>query len=219
MATIGNLGGAILQGSALALKIIQQFLANPTIAGVPIECEKYTEINEASVSQQLIIAPLEFSLAPAGAIQNTLSNSLLNSSGKQYITDNIAPKPRTFNMKGWIAPSFFEITAISPVLLPIMNLKIAQLRKAFNSRELLLFTTKNHEETLNVGIVNMVFDSEPEIMNRQPITITVREVPILTSTFSTGGATPIDIGNASSVASATSSLTAVSFLGDLGAIL
>ncbi len=201
---MSSLDSLVLGGSLVAIKIIQQYIANPTIAGIPIECESYREVLEAEISQQLIIAPL-------GGVPFANIDPFVNRSGKQYISDNIAPKPRVFSMKGWVAPSFIELTALSPILMPILQLKLKRLRGAFNSRELLLFTTKNHEETLNVGIVSMEFESMPDVANRQPISLTVREMPILNSSFASSAASPVDIQNVASVASATSTLSAIPF--------
>lgn len=173
-----SLTSALLSGTSAAIAIIQQYIVNPTINGIPIECETYSEANESEISEQLIVSV---------------------GKGKQFVTDNIAPKPRTWTMSGWIAPTFLELSALSPVLQPILLLKIRQLRKYFNSRSPVLFTTKNREEFLQVGIKSMVFSSDPSIANRQPISLVIKEMPIINQTLLTGtDASPAALDNVAS---------------------
>jgi hypothetical protein len=92
-----------------------------------------------------------------------------------------------------------ELSALSPVLQPILLLKIRQLRKYFNSRSPVLFTTKNREESLQVGIKSMTFNSDPTIANRQPITLVIKEMPIIQQTLLTGtDAAPASLDNVAS---------------------
>ena len=87
-----------ISGSISAINLIKNYLDNPSIAPmmnknspipmqlalktVPLQCESYKEVLPSELSQQLIID------SSAGK--------------KQFITDNIAPKPRTWEIKGYI---------------------------------------------------------------------------------------------------------------------
>lgn len=176
---------AFLDGSTAALQLIQQYLVNPTINGIPIECETYKVIFESDISEQLIITT------------NLLNNDL--SSNKQYMSDNIAPHPRMWTMSGYIAPTFIELSAISPILQPLLLLKIKQLQTYAQARVPVIFTSKNRQDTLYVAIKSMELNDDPSIMNAQPISIIVKELPVLNETILTGTvASPSDIGNIAS---------------------
>ncbi len=165
-----SLAQAILTGTTAALQIVQQYISNPVIAGVGIECTQYEETADDDVSQQMIVNV---------------------GGGKTYESDNIAPRPRSWSITGYIysqynipgtqvvIPSPLELSSLSPVLQPSLQLAVNKLRSARLSRQLVDFKTKNNEEFLKVGIVSLRLAADPSVTNKVPISITVREVPIL----------------------------------------
>ncbi len=168
-----SLSSQVVSGSISALNLIKNYLDNPSISPqdiyytlpypnslktVAFQCEKYRELLPSDISQQLIID---------------------SSAGKKlYVTDNIAPRPRTWEISGYIAAAPWELVA-SPVLQLTQAKKAAYLRDMRNSREMLVWRTKNGSELVFVGIKELDIDSRPEVQNRIPITMTIQEVPIL----------------------------------------
>lgn len=179
----------IISGSSAALQIVQQYLSNPVVAGVAIECDQYREVGDDDVSMQMIM---------------NIDN------GKEWVSDNIAPKPRAWEIKGYIfsqlnipgsddivIPAPFEVSALSPLLQPTLRLAVNKLRAARLSRKPVKFKTKNNEEIVQVGIVSLTFESDPSVINKVPVSMTLREIPILnslTSLVQTG--VPSGISNA-----------------------
>ncbi len=169
-----SLATQIISGSTQALNILKDFLSNPAIclpmvgitdvptidpgSEVPIQGSEYHEIGVDEISSQLIVD---------------------SSGGKNYVTDNIAPRPRTWEVKGFIGSSVAENLS-SAVLQNVLQQRLIKLRAYRTSRIPLVFRTKNGEELVFVGIKNMQIDSDPAIQNRIPISMTIQEIPILT---------------------------------------
>ncbi len=167
-----SLSSQVISGSVTALNLIKNYLANPSIAEallpspipaqdpirtVAIQCESYKEVLDADVSNQLIVDV---------------------NKGKTYISDNIAPKPRVWELKGYIGAAPYELIA-SPILQITQSQKLAYLRGMYKSRQMLVFRTKNGAELVYVGMKNLSIDSDPAVQNRIPITMTLQEIPIL----------------------------------------
>jgi hypothetical protein len=187
-----SLTSQIISGSQLALSAIKNYLANPSIAPmldfagatvsqdpakmVTLQCESYKEGLECEVSQQLVVDM---------------------SKGKQYISDNIAPKPRTWDMKGYIGVALYE-TLASPLLQQSQEKSLAWLKEMRLSRAMLAFKTKNGGEIVGVGISSLIIDTDPLVQNRIPFTMTVREIPVLTEDGVTGLGIPTGSNNPSS---------------------
>jgi hypothetical protein len=181
-----------ISGSVSAINLIKNYLDNPSIAPqdifstlpfqnplktVPLQCETYKEVLPSDVSQQLIID---------------------SSKGKKlYVTDNIAPKPRTWEIKGYIGAAPYELIA-SPILQLTQAKKLSYLREMRDSREMLVFRTKNGGELVFVAIKNLEIDSRPEVQNRIPISMTIQEIPILAYT-ETGLGIPFGSANPAAV--------------------
>ena len=100
----------IITGSISALNLIKNYLDNPSISPqtpdnnlplpvskktVSLQCESYKETLPSDISQQLIIDS--------------------NAGKKLYVSDNIAPRPRTWDIKGYIGADPWELLA-SPLL-------------------------------------------------------------------------------------------------------
>ena len=150
-----------ISGSISALNLIKNYLDNPSLsiavkaASIPmilpgttvsLQCEKYKENLPSEISQQLIIDS---------------SKGL-----KLYVSDNIAPKPRTWEISGYIAAAPYELIA-SPVLQITQAVKIALLRQMRDTREMIVFRTRTGTELVFVGIKDLQIDSRPECQNRK----------------------------------------------------
>jgi hypothetical protein len=149
---------AVISLSSPAMAIVKQYFQRPVIAGVSIEAQTYKENWTADSSTSLVMA--------------------LNK-GKAFVSDNIAPKPRSWLITGFIAPLVQEYSCLSPIIQPTLRIQKNKLKAAFDSRVLVPFITKDHEESLMVSITSCVLDSRAEIMNRIPISLTIQEVKML----------------------------------------
>jgi hypothetical protein len=166
---ITSLTYKVISLSSMGLAMAKRYLQYPSIAGVTIEAESYKESLSADVSTNLVMALPE---------------------GKDFTTDNIAPRPRTWQITGYIAP-ISEPSCLSPLIQPSLRIQKAKIEKAFFSRALVPFVTQDHEETLMVTIPSCTFDRRGDVMNRIPISLTIQEIKKLNvSLVSTSSALP-----------------------------
>lgn len=163
-AVIASITGIAKGSGSEAFNDILQTLSSPTLCYVPISCDSLEENNEADVANTMIIA------------QNT--------GLKSYMTDNVAPKPRTWDIHGYITalvPIVEDYLLVKPTLLTQRLL----LNNAFKSRDTVPFKTDTGE-ILDVVIVRLKMKSLANAQNAYEITATVQEVDVLdTSTTAT----------------------------------
>lgn len=163
-AVIASITGIAKGSGSEAYNDILQTLSSPTLCYVPISCDSLEENNEADVANTMIIA------------QNT--------GLKSYMTDNVAPKPRTWDIHGYITalvPIIEDYLLVKPTLLTQRLL----LNNAFKSRDTVPFKTDTGE-ILDVVIVRLKMKSLANAQNAYEVTATVQEVDVLdTSTTAT----------------------------------
>lgn len=163
-AVIASITGIAKGSGSEAFNDILQTLSSPTLCYVPISCNSLEESNEADVANTMIIA------------QNT--------GLKSYMTDNVAPKPRTWDIHGYITalvPIIEDYLLVKPTLLTQRLL----LNNAFKSRDTVPFKTDTGE-ILDVVIVRLKMKSLSNAQNAYEVTATVQEVDVLdTSTTAT----------------------------------
>ena len=163
-AVIASITGIAKGSGSEAFNDILQTLSSPTLCYVPISCNSLEENNEADVANTMIIA------------QNT--------GLKSYMTDNVAPKPRTWDIHGYITalvPIIEDYLLVKPTLLTQRLL----LNNAFKSRDTVPFKTDTGE-ILDVVIVRLKMKSLANAQNAYEVTATVQEVDVLdTSTTAT----------------------------------
>lgn len=184
-AVIASITGIAKGSGSEAFNDILQTLSSPTLCYVPISCDSLEENNEADVANTMIIA------------QNT--------GLKRYMTDNVAPKPRTWDIHGYITalvPIVEDYLLVKPTLLTQRLL----LNNAFKSRDTVPFKTDTGE-ILDVVIVRLKMKSLANAQNAYEITAIVQEVDVLdTSTTATAL-------NLSGVAKSSVALSTVKSLG------
>ena len=184
-AVIASITGIAKGSGSEAFNDILQTLSSPTLCYVPISCDSLEENNEADVANTMIIA------------QNT--------GLKSYMTDNVAPKPRTWDIHGYITalvPIIEDYLLVKPTLLTQRLL----LNNAFKSRDTVPFKTDTGE-ILDVVIVRLKMKSMANAQNAYEVTATVQEVDVLdTSTTATAL-------NLSGVAKSSVALSTVKSLG------
>jgi hypothetical protein len=142
-----------------ATKLIQEFLLNPSLGGVILYVEDYSKKIHSEVSKKKII----------------------NSSGqKNIITDNIAPEPFLWTIKGYIKSELYEFTNR---IVPSLKRKQQKLETACYSRQPIEFRDKD-SYYYQVGIEDIEFMGEPENQNQLHFTATLVEINTLTTTQS-----------------------------------
>lgn len=168
---------SLLQGSATAIAAIQSYFTMPTVAGVRIDAASYKETGQNDVSEQLIIDASE---------------------GKKYQTDNVAVKPRRWELSGYLSGYASELSSAAPILMPSLFDQKARLRRARTSRQVVEFQPLYKEElwqagatvvdtitglfsaSLKVYIENLAFENLPDAQNKVKVDLTLKEVPVLT---------------------------------------
>jgi len=174
---MANIVQLVATGAPSAISFIKGFLSKPTIGGEPsgskdskivqnltgkrlsggitIDAESYRETDRAEVSSQMI-------LSTAG--------------NKKFVSDNVSPTPRTWTISGYISGEIYEISAL---FIPSLKKKKAKLRKLYLNREITWFKTRECD-LVNVVIESLEFEPRPEVSNKLPLTIVLKEVDILT---------------------------------------
>lgn len=171
MALITDLALGFAIGSRQALKQILAWLSMPKVAGVAIQTTSYRESCNSDVSSMPIIAP-----ATVGESQQ----------GKVYLTDNAAPKPRQWDIQGYIGAIYGEPSSLAMVLQPSLLNQQEKLKKAWLNRTPVDFLPLNSgtsfgsmNSKLQVAIKSLVFDTRPEVTNKIPVTLSLVEVPYI----------------------------------------
>jgi hypothetical protein len=164
----GGLGSALLTG----LSAYRQYQAVPVLylsstINVRLENFRYKLSADAEVSTQVLIAV-----------------NADGTSNKQYITDNVAPGPRKWQIEGFVTTSDLSSAAFSAVNLTgfdtTITLQVEALWQTFYSRSTFLFQDAEGKKYPNVAIVSLDFEKDPLTQNKVPISISLQEVNILT---------------------------------------
>ena len=153
---------------------------NKVIAALTgIDSAQWTNIIESLGQPSLCFIPIQsesLTMRRTSDIGTTMLISQTNQT-KEYITDNSAPRPRTWSGSGYI-------TSLSPwtenylVIKPTLQAQQAILEAAVDSRQPVKFKT-DAGEVVNVLIQDLQISSTPKGMNARAISYTVQEVKIL----------------------------------------
>jgi len=162
--------------SASALRLLRNLLTLPYLAFVPIHPETFNTRRTSEVSTQLIISQII--------------------GGKEFITDNVAPGPRIWTMKGYI--SGIPYIELSNWFMPSLMIQKLIIDNARTSRKAVPFRTTDGE-ILNVLIKECSFIEEPDNMNTLKIEVTLQELNVLTVTSSAAAISSTEKGLAKSL--------------------
>lgn len=174
-ATIATITGLAKQNGKEVLNDILQVLASPSLCYIPISTDSIEDDNEADIANSMIIA------------QPTRV--------KTYLTDNVAPKPRTWTLHGYISallPIVEDYLLIKPTLL----VQKIILLTAFKSRDTVPFKTDTGE-IVDVVIKKLKIKSLANAQNAYEIDVIVQEVELLTTTTVIGSISLNDVAKAS----------------------
>jgi len=143
--------------SVSALRLLRNLLTLPALAFVPIHPESLTIRRTSEVSTQLVISQ--------------------KVGGKEFVTDNIAPGPRIWSLKGYVTGIPF--VELSNWFMPSLQLQKLVIESAHTSRKPVIFRTTDGE-IVQVLIKECSFIEEPENMNTLKLECTLQELNFLT---------------------------------------
>lgn len=175
--TGGKVLAALTGVDASQLTNILESLNQPSLCYVPIQSESLTMRRTADIGTTMLISQTD--------------------QRKEYVTDNTAPRPRTWSGSGYI-------TALVPllenylVIKPTIQAQVAILDAASDSRQPVKFKTDTGE-VVDVLIQDLQISSTPKGMNARQITYTVQEVKVLENSIMMGYEKALDKTGLSSV--------------------
>lgn len=168
-----ELSKAIISGSASAAKLALDLLSLPRLISlappftVYLETEGLRQHGEAKVAENVIIS----NIGEAG-----LAN-------KAYIADNVAPGPWTWHLDGYIPGN--QLMEPSNLFTPIVRMNVNLIRNAFKMGSILTYKDGDNHIYKNVVIQSLDLDNKPDVKNKQPFAMVLKEINILSSVFGT----------------------------------
>lgn len=162
--TGGKVMAALIGLDASQLGSLLESLNQPSLCYIPIQSESLTMHRTADIGTTMLISQTDQT--------------------KEYITDNAAPRPRTWTGQGYI-------TALVPLLenylvvKPTLQAQQAILEAAADSRQPVKFKTDTGE-VVDVLIQDLQISSIVKGMNARQISYTVQEVKILENSILAG---------------------------------
>ena len=157
-ATTGGKALAALTGiDASQLTNILDSLKQPSLCFIPIQSESLVMRRTADIGTTMLISQ--------------------TNQTKEYITDNSAPRPRTWSGTGYIT-ALTPLIENSLLIKPTLLVQQAILEAAADSRQPVKFKTDTGE-IVDVLIQDLQISATPKGMNVRAISYTVQEVKIL----------------------------------------
>lgn len=162
-----ELGNAIIQGNARAASLAKSMVENPTLISttspyiftISLECESYRQYSDADVAESIVIST--------------------ESDAKKYISDNVAPRPWTWELSGYI-PGLSSIEKTN-LYTPIVATNRLFLRKVFEKGIRLRFKDMYNKVWDNVVIQNLELSTEADCKNKQPFKMTLKRIDTLST--------------------------------------
>lgn len=162
-----DLGNAVVQGNARALSLVKSMVENPTlisstapfIFAINLECESYRQYADADVAESIVIST--------------------ESDAKKYISDNVAPRPWTWELSGYI-PGLESIEKTN-LYTPIVATNRLFLRKVFEKGIRIRFKDMYNKVWDNVVIQNFELSTEADCKNKQPFKMTLKKIDTLST--------------------------------------
>lgn len=152
----------IIQGSVQALSLVKSLLEMPRLISetpkfnIPLEADTFSKDSTAEVNESLIITTGD-------------------KSQKKYVTDNVAPSPWVWELSGYIPGSaLLEMTTLYH---PILKHNVEMLEQAYRDGSVLTFRD-NNQKKWDVVIQHMHLDLKADCQNKQPFSMTLKEVVV-----------------------------------------
>lgn len=141
-----------------AIVALKQLLSLPLLGYIPIFSDSFIVERSAEISTQMLI-----------------SNEL--DGGKQFVTDNIAPMPRVWTVKGYLRG--IPYVELSHWFMPSLLVQKLFLETQYLSRRALMFRTVDGE-LVDVLIKRLSFINSPDNASTVQLEFTVQELNVLT---------------------------------------
>lgn len=172
-----DLSQAIAGGSKSALQMARSFITKPALASyelpllfyIAIDAENITQHADAQVSESVLYTP--------------------GNDTKTIIADNVAPGPWQWTITGYLSGS--DASFYSGVNFSALTEKF-QLQNAFKRGARLVFKDTDCTPYHNVVIQSLDFSPTADCKNRIPVSMTIKEINVLTETEATKGTDAID---------------------------
>jgi hypothetical protein len=165
---LGQLVTGTTTGSGGALSTIA---SNASIPSIRIENSAYKVSAQSAVSTQVLVS----------IVTDPTTN--VTTSAKQYITDNVAPGPRTWTISGWISSTTLAGLLFNSPLTVGLDTSIRKQEQAlwdfFYKRSVGQFRDKNGQLFPYVVIESVDFDADALTQNALPISLTLKQINIL----------------------------------------
>lgn len=162
--TGGKVMAALIGIDASQLTNILESLNQPSLCYIPIQSESLTMRRTADIGTTMLISQTDQT--------------------KEYITDNAAPRPRTWSGQGYIT-SLVPLLENYLVIKPTLQVQQAILEAAADSRQPVKFKTDTGE-VVDVLIQDLQISASPKSMNARNVSYTVQEVKILENSILLG---------------------------------
>lgn len=139
-------------------------LKQPSLCYIPIQSESLTMRRTADIGTTMLIAQTD--------------------QKKEYVTDNTAPRPRTWTGKGYIT-TLVPLLENGVVVKPSLQVQQAVLEAASDSRQPVKFKTDTGE-VVDVLVQDLQVTSLPKGTNAKEVSYTVQEVKVLENSILLG---------------------------------
>ena len=157
----GKVVAALTGIDATQLENILESLNQPSLCYVPIQSESLSMRRTVEIGTTMLISQTD--------------------QKKDYVTDNAAPRPRTWSGSGYIT-SLVPLLENYLVIKPTLQAQMAILDAAADSRQPVKFKTDTGE-VVDVLIQDLQISSTPKGNNVRQVTYTVQEVKVLENTI------------------------------------
>lgn len=175
--TGGKILAALTGIDSSQLGVILESLNQPSLCYIPIQSDSLTMRRTADIGTTMLISQID--------------------QRKEYVTDNTAPRPRTWSGSGYITalvPLFENYLVVKPTI----QAQVAILEAAADSRQPVKFKT-DMGEVVDVLIQDLQISSTPKGMNAKQVSYTVQEVKVLENSIMLGFERALDKTGLSSV--------------------
>ena len=163
MDTISNIANLVISRDSKVLNMVKDLITNPTLISlnppfvIPLEVEQYDKNGQAEVSQHPVIVP--------------------GTGVKQYLNDNVAPQPYTWNLGGYIPGN--PTVEKTNLYTPVVEFNTDMLWLAYERGALMTFKDINQKRYGNVVIESLSVSYRNDCMNKRPFTMTLKEIKVI----------------------------------------
>jgi hypothetical protein len=147
---------SVLSGSNIAMKMVQEYLNKPSLAGVLIHSPLIKRLDATEISEQMILD---------------------STGGRKAVSDNFAIKPIVWTITGYLKAEAYEMSSLFQ---PSLKRQFKKIEDAKNTRSTVTWKDSN-SELFQVGIESCETRKEAGIENVIPIDLVLKQCDTLTT--------------------------------------